>query len=209
LTDADLGSGGVMLLPDQTGAVPHLLVAAGKCSANNLGCFKYLLNRDALGGQQAGNAGAVWSGNTGGGSLGGPAYFVDASGAQHVVYGVGPLNTYTLSVSPAALTLLSSTQTSCTGCRGLGWQPVVSSNGTAAGSAIVWALQTPGQSGGTIMLDAFDALKMGPPLFSAPAGAWTQAAGAKWIGIAHVSPLVADGHVYVPADGSVTVFGFQ
>jgi hypothetical protein len=43
--DNDLGSGGVMLLPDQSGSLPHLLVAGGECSSNNLGCFKYVLNR--------------------------------------------------------------------------------------------------------------------------------------------------------------------
>jgi hypothetical protein len=81
--DADLGSGGVMLLPDQAGALQHLLVAGVKCSANSLGCFKYILNRDAMGGQQTANAGAVLSANTGGGIWGGgPAYFVDANGSS-------------------------------------------------------------------------------------------------------------------------------
>jgi hypothetical protein len=206
-TDADLGAGGVMLLPDETGTRPHLLVAGGKCSANALGCFKYILNRDVMGGQQSGNAGALWHANTGGGVWGGPAYFVDATGAQHIIYGGNPLSTYALSLAPVALTQQSSTTVGCLECRDSGAQPIISSNGTQTGSAVVWALKTPGNSGGTITLYAFNPLNMGATLFGAAAGTWTVTAGSGHIGGALISPLVADGHVYVPADGSVSVFG--
>jgi hypothetical protein len=204
-TDQDLGSGGVMLLPDQPGTLPHLLIAGGKCSAN--GCFKYILNRDAMGGQQNGNAGAVWSADTGGQIFGGPAYFVDANGVQHIVYGGSPLNTYNLNLGPVGLAVQSSANVGCLECRDDGSQPVVSSNGNKAGSAVVWALKTPGASGGTIKLYAFDALNMGTTLYNAAAGSWTAASGTSYIGGALVSPLVANGHVYVPTDGSVGVFG--
>ncbi|HWC60459.1 MAG TPA: hypothetical protein VHC44_12255, partial [Verrucomicrobiae bacterium] len=40
--DLDAGSGGVMLLPDQPGSYPHLLVAAGKPQ------YAYLINRDQM-----------------------------------------------------------------------------------------------------------------------------------------------------------------
>ena len=205
--DADLGSGGVMVLPDQSGAPVHVAVAGGKCAANGAGCIKYLLNRDAMGGQQTGDAGALWHANTAGGIWGGPAYFVDSTGAQHVIYGGNPtLNTYTLS-QPASLTLQSTSNVGYLEGRDSGSQPVVSSNGTVAGSAVAWALRTPGNSGGNISLFAFDALNMGTPLFQGIAGTWTQTAGTQWIGGALVSPLVANGRVYVPTDGSVSVFG--
>ncbi len=206
--DEDLGSGGVMLLPDQPGAVPHMLLQGGKCGQG--GCLKYLLNRDALGGQQANNAGALWSANVGGGIWGGPAYFQGPGNAQYVVYGTGsPLSTFALGTAPAGLTVQSSANVGCLECRDSGSQPVVSSNGTTAGTAIVWALKTPGNGGGTISLYAFDALNMSHTLYTAAAGTWTQAAGTSWIGGAMVSPLVAGGHVYVPTDGSVSVFGLQ
>ena len=205
--DADLGSGGVMVLPDQTGAPAHIAVAGGKCAANGAGCIKYLLNRDAMGGQKTGDAGALWHANTGGGIWGGPAYFVDSSGAQHVIYGGTPtLNTYTLS-QPASLTLQSTSNVGYLEGRDQGSQPVVSSNGTQAGTAVAWALKTPNNSGGNISLFAFDALNMGTPLFTGLAGTWTQSPGTQWIGGALVSPLVANGRVYVPTDGSVSVFG--
>jgi hypothetical protein len=207
LADADLGSGGVMVLPDQPGPTPHILIAGGKCGVAN-GCFKYILNRDAMGGQQTGNAGALWNGSTGGGIWGGPAYFTDASGTQHVVYGTGtPLSTYNLNVSPFSLSVQSSANVGCLECRDQGSQPIVSSNGTTSGSAIVWALQTPGNSGGTISLYAFNALNMSSVLFNAPAGSWNPTVGASYIGGALISPLVVDGRVYVPTDGQVSVFG--
>ena len=46
-------------------------------------------------------------------------------------------------------------------------------------------------------------------LFSGTAGTWTQTSGTQWIGGALVSPLVANGKVYVPTDGSVAVFGLH
>ena len=43
-TDADFGSGGVLVLPDQPGSIPHLAVAAGKNGQ------MYFMNEDKLGG---------------------------------------------------------------------------------------------------------------------------------------------------------------
>ena len=47
--DSDLGSGGPMLLPDQSGANPHLAVVEGK------GGILYLVDRDHMGHWQPGN----------------------------------------------------------------------------------------------------------------------------------------------------------
>jgi FtsP/CotA-like multicopper oxidase with cupredoxin domain len=213
--DADLGAGGVVLLPAVAGAHPRLLVAGGKCGAGSAsggttGCQKYLLDRDALGGVSAGDAGALWHADTAGGMWGGPATFQDAKGVTYVVYGGGsPLSTYALGLAPLGLTVQSSANVGCLECRDRGSQPVVSSNGTLAGTAVVWALQTPGGSGGTISLYAFDALDMSHTLFSGAAGNWTVGAGASYIGGALVSPVVANGRVYVPTDGGVGVFGLK
>jgi suppressor of ftsI len=215
--DADLGSGGVLLFPDVSGAYPHLAIAGGKCGAGGSGtsgCVKYLLNRDSLGGQQTGDAGALWHPSTGGGMWGGPAYFQDTSGNSYIIYGGGnPLSTYKLTTSSSTPTLtsvasvtVSGPNGSCLECRNQGSQPIVSSYGTNSGTAIVWALQTPGNSGGAITLKAFNALTM-TQLYSGAAGTWTMGSGASYIGGALVSPLVANGKVYVPTDGSVAVFG--
>jgi hypothetical protein len=202
--DQDFGSGGVMLLPDGlSSSLPHLAIAGGKDGT------KYLLNRDNLGGQQTADAGAVWHAVAGGGIWGGPAFFQDSSGTSYVVYGNGsPLSTYAFAPATATLSAVASINFGCLECRDSGSQPIVSSNGTNPGTAIAWALQTPGGNGGTISLVAFDALKM-TKLFQAPAGSWTMTSGASYIAGALVSPVVANGRVYVPTDGSVAVFGLS
>jgi hypothetical protein len=139
---------------------------------------------------------------------GGPATFQDANGVNYVIYGSGaPLSTYTLSTSPLSLSVLSSGYPGCLECRDSGSQPIVSSNGTTAGTAVVWAMKTAGGSGGTLTLYAFNPFSMGTPLFSGAAGPWTVGTGASYIGGALISPTVANGHVYVPTDGGVAVFG--
>src|SRR5262249_14032420 len=71
--DADLGSGGLLLLPDSVGsqAHPHLLVGAGKEGKI------YLLDRENMGKINVGNAGQIVQSlpNAIGGVWGMPAYF--------------------------------------------------------------------------------------------------------------------------------------
>jgi len=229
--DHDLGSGGVMLLPlPQQGAspAPHLLVQGGKCQHEGppppTRCMKYILNRDSM-------RVPLWQADVGGDMYGGPAYFFGSDGKPHVVYGgENNLTTYTLQL-PAVKLVPQSVATSppgelpearprrCFECRTPGGsQPVVSSNGSA--DAIVWAVQTPDgnrfvkakRSSGNITLFALDALHMNNTLYSGKAGVWTMYVPAKgplpdWIGAAFVSPLIADGRVYVPTDGALAVFG--
>ncbi len=212
LSDRDVSSGGVLLFPDQPGPFAHLLVGGGKCSVP-AGCYKYILNRDALGGQQPGNAGALWSADTAGTIFGGPAYFADSSGAQHIVYGSGapgyPFSTYTLNLAPVGLAIESSANVGRMAGRDAGSTPVVSSNGTMPGTAIVWALKTPANSGGPISLYAFDALNMGTVLYSGVIGTWNQLPSTVGIGEALISPMIANGYVYVPSDGMVMVLGLH
>ena len=213
--DLDLGSGGVLLFPDQAGPYPHQLLQGGKCSYNGSlawPCWKYVLNRDSLGGQQAGNAGALGVQNIAGMMFGGPAYFRDGNG-QHVIYGGDPLTSYiaapdargVLRISPQA-----STSVGCFVCRDSGGsQPIVSSNGTTAGTAIVWVIKGNPPGGGPMSLYAFDAIRLGTPLFSGRAGFWNVTGGSSYVGSALVSPTVANGRVYVPVDGGVAVFGLR
>ena len=213
--DADLGSGGVMLFPDQPGPHPRQLIQGGKCAHQAAGtplyCYKYVLDRDALGGQRNGDAGALGRQNVAGMMFGGPAYFRDANNAQRVIYGGSPLDDYLVTPNAqGALTLqqAASSNVGCLVCRDSGGsQPIVSSNGTRAGSAIVWVIKGNPPTGGAMSLYAFDAVKMGAPLFSGRAGSWNVSSGASYIGAALVSPTVANGRVYVPVDGGVAVFG--
>ena len=215
--DLDLGSGGVMLLPDQNAPARHQLIAGGKCSYHDAGvhqnCWKFILNRDRLGGFATSNTGALWAGDTGGWMLGGPAYFQDAAGVAHIIYGGQPLYDYALrepAGGPPSLSASTYANVGCLVCSaGGGSQPIVSSNGVRSGTAIAWAVKANPTAGGTLGLFAFDALKMGKPLFYADTGGWYPASGNTRVGNAFISPLVANGKVYAPYEGGVAVFGLR
>jgi hypothetical protein len=199
--DWDLGSGGIMLLPDQTdsgGTVRHLAVGAGK--DGNI----YVVDRDSMGHFSA-SGNNIWQqltgvlGNLGtGGSLGGvwatPAYF-----NGYVYYGARGDVLRALPVSAAKLSGTASS-TSSAAFPYPGSSPTVSANGTS--QAIVWAHQ---QSSTTANLYAFDANNLATLLYStaqAPNGRDQWGAGNKFI-----VPVVADGHVFVGTTNGVAVYG--
>ena len=203
--DLDLGSGGVMLLPDQSGSTPHLAVAGGKDGR------AFLLNRDSLGGYtsdgpdnvlQTVNQGACWCG---------PAYFVGSDGSPYVVTGGGN-NLAKWQLTFPAVQLLQTETTFASSSFGLpdsgGTIPVVSSNGTVPGSAIVWFVQKPLTSsdsnpGTPVTLQAFDAMNLQHQLLSIPAGTWTHAVNSN----ANLVPTVANGKVFVASNQQVQIFG--
>jgi hypothetical protein len=72
----------------------------------------------------------------------------------------------------------------------------VSSNGATSNTGVVWLIRRDT----TEQLEAYDAVNLGAPLFQANAGSWNTSGP-------FLSPLVANGRVYVPAYQTVTVFG--
>jgi hypothetical protein len=204
--DVDLGSGGMLLLPDQLGSDPHLAVAGGKDGR------AFLLDRDNMGGYtkdgpnnvlQTVNMGPCWCG---------PAYYVGSDGTPRVVTGGGNgVTSWKLTTSPATqLALEASTSSSVVG--GLpdngGVIPVVSSNGTTSNSAIVWFVERPASSsdqdpGTPITLWAFAASNLAQPLVSIAAGTWTHAVNSN----ANLVPTVANGRVYVASNQQLQIFG--
>jgi hypothetical protein len=193
--DTDFGSGGVMLIPTVDGqTAPPLAVTMGKSAV------LYLLDQGKLGGLKAGDTGvlqALQVGNSGSGIWGGPAYYGSPSGG--LVY--AQINDDVLraySVSTGAKPTLKQVATGSVAGGYGGSLPIVSSNGATAGTAVVWLAHR----GTTVTLEAYDAMKLGAPLYSAVAGAWSNSSGN-----AFVTPLVANGRVYVPAYGTVTVYG--
>lgn len=204
--DMDVGSGGMLLLPDQPGPMPHLAVAGGKDGR------EFLLNRDNLGGfnqngpdnvVQSVSMGACWCG---------PAYYVGADSAAHILTGGGHgVTSWSLQTSPS-VQLIQESSTGSSPVRGLpdngGTMPVVSSNGTTAGTGIVWFVQRPALSsdqnpGTPLTLWAFSATNLGSALFSATAGTWTHASNSN----ANVVPVVANGKVYVASNMQLRIFG--
>ena len=190
--DVDLGSGGVMLLPDMTdanGRVRHLAVGAGKDS--NI----YLVNRDSMGkfNSVSNNIWQELDGVLGGGVYATPAYFNFS-----IYYGPqgGSLRAFSMA---NALLSSSPTSQSSTHFPYPGTFPVVSANGTA--NAIVWAYENTSPA----VLHAYAATNLATELYNsnqASRGRDHFGAGNKYI-----VPVVADGKVFVASARNVAVFG--
>jgi hypothetical protein len=193
--DVDLGSGGIMLLPDLTdsgGTTRHLAVGAGK--DGNL----YVVNRDSMGRFNPTDNRQIWqelAGALPGGIWSTPAYF------NGTVY-YGPVGGTLLAFSVTNAMLLSAPSSQSALAFGYpGTAPAISAHGTANG--ILWAYENAGS--GAAVLHAYDAGNLATELYNS-----TQAAGARdAIGSANkfITPTIADGKVFVAATDGVAVFG--
>lgn len=192
--DVDLGSGGLMVLPDQTdstGKVRHLAVAAGK--DGNL----YVADRDSMGHYDATNDGTIYqqlSGALPGGVWSSPAYF-----NERVYYGSVGNSMRSFPVSAARLNG-NSIQTTSTVFGYPGTTPSISANGTA--NAIVWATENTNPA----VLHAYQAGSLSTELYNS-----NQAASSRdhfGVGNKFIVPTIANGKVYVGTTNSVAIFGW-
>ncbi|MDQ1726084.1 MAG: hypothetical protein QOK14_129, partial [Frankiaceae bacterium] len=197
--DTDFGSGGPMALPNTfgTAARPHLMMQAGKDGR------VYLLDRDNLGGMgQAGGGDAV-VGKTGpfNGVWGHPAFWGGDGGYAYQVENQGFLRALKYGVDGSGNPVLTSSGVSPATFGYTSGSPVVTSNGTTAGSAIVWIVYTDGSSGANGQLRAYDAVPVSGQLhlrYSAPIGTAAKFA----------TPGTDGGRVFVGTrDGTVVGFG--
>ncbi|HXS65202.1 MAG TPA: choice-of-anchor D domain-containing protein [Streptosporangiaceae bacterium] len=218
-TDGDLGSGAPVGLPFGTNAAPHLLVQAGKDAR------VFLLNRDGLGGRKQGPKGAdkvVAMAGPYRGEWGHPAAFGNttrvttsnvAKSADYIYFvGTGedapgsPMQVLRFGVNGSGHATLSDV-THTPGVFGFSsGSPVVTSNGTAVASAVVWEVSSTGNYG-TGTLEAFRAVPSAsctaakscalPQLWSAPLGA-----AAKF-----TIPATSNGRVYVGTADRIDGFG--
>jgi hypothetical protein len=201
-SDSDFGSGGVMVLPDQPGSVPHLAVAAGK--DGNM----YFMNEDDLGGYSSKKNNVLGTYKIGG-CWCGQSYFVDPSDglARVVSSGSNVANVWKLQTSPTpSLTKVAHAPVSPTQVQDPGFFTSVSSNVTA--SPIIWALSRPMvQKPPTILLYAFNPESGGSTmatLFKSAAGSWPNTGGNL-----NQVPMVANGMVYVASFKQLRIFGLK
>jgi hypothetical protein len=196
--DFDLGSGGTLLLPDQPGAHPHLMVSAGKEGT------VYLVDRDHMGHQGATSDGQivqalvhVLPGNNGitSGNFSAPAYwngriYFGSVGDQVKLF---TLTSGRLSTAPTSQTARSFAFP--------GGFPAISSNG--ASDAILWVVERP-SAGSPGVLHAYDATDLGSELYHS-----NQNAARDGLDPATKSmvPTVADGKVFIGTDSTLTAFG--
>jgi len=195
--DGDLGSGGVMLLPDQPGATyPHLLVQAGKKGDI------YLINRDNMGQwNPSGNDNQIVQNLPGaiGGEFGSPAFW-----NNNIYFGGTQDNLKAFAFNPQSQQISTPfTSRSQQGFRYPPPTPAVSSSGNT--NAIVWVVQDDayGKQGSAI-LRAYDATNLGQELYDS-----TQNAGRDTAGVAakFTVPTIADGLVFVGALNEVDMYG--
>jgi len=191
-SDDDLGSGGVLLLPDQSWPIQYVAITAGKDGRlfvlNRIG-LTTALNTYQLSG--------CWCG---------PSYFVGADGIQRIVTSQGSnIHTWKLSLSPLPNLSDEGTVAIASG-QDPGFFTVVSSNGTQNGTAIIWAVSRPTNNNPAhVNLYAFAAPATNgtyTQLFSSPAGTWPNTGGN-----ANIVPVVANGKVYVASYKALTIFG--
>ncbi len=188
--DYDVGTGGVLLVPDQSSGPAHLLIATNK--SGNI----YVINRDDMG-HLAGNgntnivqyiAGAIGSGVEDQ-NFSSPAYW---NGNVYFAGSFDNLKAYKLSGGQLSLSSRSPNLFPAQGA-----SPVVSANGDH--DAIVWAIERTG------IVHAYDATDVTKELWNN-----TQNAGRDKLTapVAHFTvATVINGKVYVGTKKSLTVYG--
>lgn len=191
-SDLDLGSGSLILAPDQNGPYPHIIIACGKPTPI------YVINRDAFGGRgttsdniiqrldhQIGGTGSVRD-------SGQPCYNSPAMWQENV-YFAGNYDVLKMFVLNPSTGMLSATPVS-KGTFTYNWpgsDPVISSNGNTNG--IVWTIDLL-----TGTLRANDATDVSKSLYVSP----NIGSPTRW-----VPPTVVNGHVYVTASGKIFAYG--
>jgi hypothetical protein len=208
--DGDLGSGGVLLLPDVTvgGVTKSYLVQAGKEG------YLFLADRSSLGGfsSSANNVVQELSGQLPGGMWGSPTLF---NGSLFF----GPaLDGTTIASSMRAFSfdagssgLLSSSPTSTTDAsKSFSFPgPTSSISSSASSNGIVWAVDNSSFDAtcpsACQILYAFDATNLATVLYnsSQASGNRDQGGGA----VKFVVPTVANGKVYIGGKSAITVYG--
>jgi hypothetical protein len=191
-SDADLGSGGAMVLPDLSdgaGHILHLAVGAGKDS--NI----YVVNRDSMGKFNPSNNNAIYqelAGKLPGGVWAMPAYFNNT-----VYYGsVGsPIQAFTITNAKLSTSATAHTANSF-GYPGA--TPSISANGSSNG--IVWAVENSSPA----VLHAYDAVTLNELYNSNQASNSRDHFGN---GNKFITPTIVNGKVFVGTPTGVAVFG--
>ena len=190
--DNDLGSSGAVLLPDQPGPHPHLLVTAGKEGKI------YLIDRDRMGKFQPGDdPHAVQTIAASRGAFGAMAYW------NQNVYFIGSeaaLEDFSVFAGKLKLKATGNSKFLDSGAT-----PVVSSNGTTNG--IVWAASSKNWNeppGRPAVLHAYDAADVTRELYTTEQNAARDRAG---VALRFAMPSIVNGKVYLGTKGQVDVYG--
>lgn len=211
--DLDLASAGTVILPDQPGATPHMMVAAGK------GGQVYVLDRDNMGGYSA--ADSTFSRIIQSWNLNGTPY----AQVTDLYFGTPAFFNNRLYISAAGETIKSyslvngkfDTTTVDQSVFIIGWPggtPTISANGTTNG--ILWFVDTsrannvaPNPLEAVLIAYNANSLAAGPLFESDQSGPnltvnTNDVAGPA---VKHISPTVFNGKVYVATKSAIDVYG--
>jgi outer membrane protein assembly factor BamB len=201
--DEDLGSGGPIALPTEyfgTKTIPHLIVQIGKdgriflVNADNMGGYRQGAGESDAVLQTVGPFGGVWGHPAAYGGQGGWVYVLESAGG-------GFLRALSYGLNGKGQPALSSVATSSESFGYTSGSPLVTSNGTSTGSAVVWVEYSDGPNGGRGQLRAYSATPSGetlPLLYSHSIGTASKFA----------VPTAAEGRVYVGTrNGRLLAFG--
>jgi hypothetical protein len=202
--DIDLGSGGTVLLPDQTSGPAHLLVTGGKEGR------LYLLNRDAMGGYCASCTTTdtnILQSFTAGSDYSTPAFW------QNGLYFAGlstPLMRFAFNPSSGTFDTSPSSQSSNTFSFPTA-TPSISSQGSSNG--IAWVIDssqygvTSSYGQGPAVLHAYDATNLANELWNS--GQATENRDQAGNAVKFTVPTVVNGKVYIGTQNEIDVYGIN
>jgi hypothetical protein len=189
--DADLGSGGPLLIPPQPGAPRGLVLVGGK--EGNL----YVLDRGNLGKyQESSDSYAVQVIRFRDGIYSAPAYW---NGHVYMLASGEYLSAFTLDHGRLSGKVMGEQRFGNPGAT-----PAVSANGTNNG--VVWVIETKAWNGADrpAVLHAYDAANVAHELYSSEQNSARDAAG---LTLRFTIPTIVNGRVYVDAKRRVDVYG--
>ncbi len=193
--DADLGSGGPVLLPDAMGSVahPHLIVGAGKYG------IIHLVDRDNMGHYNTANDSQIVQEvpSAIGSAFCTPAYF------NHLIFYQGDNDVMkAFAITNAVITATPVSQSGDSfGYHGS--TPVISANGT--NNAIAWVIEADAYaSAGPAVLRAYNAYNLAQELYNSSQNLARDNPGPA---VKFTVPTVVNGKVYVGAQYELSVFG--
>ena len=188
--DADLGSSGPLVVPDQRGPHPHLLLQPTKSST------LYVIDRDQMGRFHSEGDAIVQRFDLSGEAYGAMAYW-----NGHVFFAPSDDHLRDFALENGRLVLRNSSSIKFLNP---GATPSISANGQQ--NAVVWAVSTKTWNGDdqSAVLYAFDARNIGEPIYTSEQNSRRDRAA---LATRFVFPVVVNGRVYFGARGEVEVYG--
>ena len=198
-SDQDFGVSGPLLLPTQSGSIPHLVATSDKSGQI------YLANRDNMGHFNPNVNQDVQDFGDGGNSI--HSNFAFFNNQLYLAPDGGAAETWTFNPSTEKFTTTVSSKSAhtfgCNGCDGSGSNLAVSANGTQNG--IVWAIDYSAYGSGPAVLYAFDTANLATQLYASSQAANNRDQGAT--AVKFMSPTIANGQVYVGGRNAVVAYG--